>query len=173
MGIAGRHDHAEPHGHTGHGHAGQHDHKWAQYAREQLRRAGHNRGASRDAMIEVFAGEGCACSAREIEELANRERLDRKPVGRSSIYRAIEELHDLGLITRVDLGDGVTRYEAVRPDDDHHHHHILCEQCGALIPFDDAELERAIGAIAGRHGFVVKEHDVTLRGVCWQCERTS
>jgi Fur family transcriptional regulator, ferric uptake regulator len=154
-------------GQSAHHHA---DGKWAHYAHEQLRRAGHNRGASRDAMIDVFAGEGCARSAREIEELANHERADRKPVGRSSIYRAIEELHDLGLITRVDLGDGVTRYEAVRPDDDHHHHHILCERCGALIPFDDAELERAIGAIAGRHGFVVKEHDVTLRGVCSECE---
>jgi Fur family transcriptional regulator, ferric uptake regulator len=165
MGIA-RLDHAQ-HTHT---HGGP-DQTWARLAREQLRRAGHNRGASRDAMIDVFAAEECARSAREIEELANRERAGGKPVGRSSIYRAIEELHDLGLIMRVDLGDGVTRYEAVRPDDDHHHHHILCEQCGALIPFDDAELERAIGAIAGRHGFVVKEHDVTLRGLCEHCDR--
>ncbi len=160
MGIEDPHSHAHNHS-PGSG--------WAQHAHAQLRAAGHNRGASRDALIEVFAAQGCACSAREIEQLINVGRRDGKPVGRSSIYRAIEQLHDLGLIVRVDPGDGVVRYEAIRTDHDHHHHHMLCERCGALIPFDDPTLETAIAAIASRNEFTVKEHDVTLRGLCAEC----
>lgn len=145
--------------------------KWARHALVELRRAGHNRGASRDAMIALFAGEECARSAREIEEAVKR--VKGGPVGRSSVYRGIEELHDLGLITRVDVGDGIVRYEAVRLDEEHHHHHMLCERCGLLIPFDDAELERTLLAVAQRYAFTLKDHDVTLRGVCVECRADS
>ncbi|HTW12790.1 MAG TPA: Fur family transcriptional regulator [Solirubrobacteraceae bacterium] len=138
---------------------------WAEHAREEIRRGGHNRGAARDALIDVFARNGCALTAQEIEHQLQRER----PVGRASIYRALELLHGMHLITRVDVGDGTARYERAHVGHDHHHHHLVCERCGTLVAFDDPELEAAIHKLNDRFGFDASEHEVTLRGACPEC----
>jgi Fur family ferric uptake transcriptional regulator len=90
-------------------------------------------------------------------------------VGRASIYRVLEELEELGLVTRLDLGTGTARFEAVDPAGDRHHHHLLCDDCGDLVPFSDPELERAIGRLARRLPYPVSGHDVTLHGSCASC----
>jgi Fur family transcriptional regulator, ferric uptake regulator len=140
---------------------------WARQARSALRRAGHKRGAAREALIKLFAGEDCALSIPEVEE-----RLEfRRPVARASIYRALEVLSDLDLLTRIDVGDGVARYERAHDHDgEHHHHHLICDTCGLLIPFDDDGLETAIEGLSARLRFETKGHEVTLRGTCEHCK---
>ncbi len=140
--------------------------EWAEQARKVLHRAGHSKGAARDALIELFAAEECALSIPELEErLASR-----RPVGRASIYRALDLLHELDLLVRVDIGDGLVRYERVHlADEDHHHHHMICDSCGLLMAFDDDPLEAAINSLSDRHGFEAKVHEVTLRGTCAAC----
>ena len=59
--------------------------------------------------------------------------------------------------------EGIARYEPVDPSGDHHHHLVL-EDTGDVVPFDDAELERAIAGIGQRLGLVVTSHEVILRG---------
>jgi Fur family ferric uptake transcriptional regulator len=138
---------------------------WAVHAREVIQRAGHHRGAARDKLIDLLAAQDCALSALEIEDNLRRD----GQVARASVYRALELLHDHELVTRLDLGDGVARYEVADPSGRHHHHHLICEQCGQLVPFDDAGLERSISQLSRRLGFVTKEHEVTLRGNCPDC----
>ena len=147
---------------------------WAIYARQVLRRAGHHRGAARERLIDLLARQDCALSALEIEDGlrstgAGSGTGGDRPVGRASVYRALELLHDHDLVTRLDLGDGVARYEPADPGGEHHHHHLLCEQCGQLVPFDDPALERSINQLSRRLGFVTKDHEVTLRGNCPDC----
>jgi Fur family transcriptional regulator, ferric uptake regulator len=140
---------------------------WSRQARALLRRAGHSRGAARDTLIELFADQDCASSVSEVEELLE---LRQRPVGRASIYRALEVLSDLGLLVRIDVGDGAARYERAHDHaGEHHHHHLICDTCGLLIPFDDDELEQAIDGASVRLGFDTKGHDVTLRGTCEDC----
>jgi Fur family transcriptional regulator, ferric uptake regulator len=140
------------------------DQTWAEQARETVRRAGHNRGAARDALIDVIARNGCALTVPEIEvELQDR------PVGRASIYRALELLHGLHLVSRIDVGDGVARFERAHAPHGSHHHHLVCDECGTLIAFDDEDLEQAIHRVSDRLGFDASEHEVTLRGTCAGC----
>ncbi len=145
------------------------DTEWAVHARQVLRRAGHHRGAARERLIDLLAGQDCALSALEIEDGLRSLSTDERPVGRASVYRALELLHDHDLISRLDLGDGVARYEPVDPGGEHHHHHLVCDQCGQLVPFDDPALERSINQLSRRLGFVTKDHEVTLRGNCPEC----
>jgi Fur family ferric uptake transcriptional regulator len=76
----------------------------------------------------------------------------------------------LDLLSRVEIGDGVARYEPQRPHDDAHHHHLVCDGCGKLTPFQDDALERAIHGLAARVAFDVSDHDVTLHGSCENCK---
>jgi Fur family transcriptional regulator, ferric uptake regulator len=140
--------------------------RWAEAAGDRLSEAGYRRGGARKAVIELLSRQECALSALEIEDLL---RDSGRQVGRASIYRVLEELEELGLVARLDLGTGTARFEAVDPGGDRHHHHLLCDDCGDLVPFSDAELERVIGRVSQRLPYAVSGHDVTLHGSCESC----
>jgi Fur family ferric uptake transcriptional regulator len=138
---------------------------WSEHALERLSGSGYRRGGARQAVIELLDEQACALSALDIEDRL-RERAGRR-VGRASIYRVVDELVTLDLLTRVDVGDGVARYEPQRTHV--HHHHLVCDGCGRLEPFEDDGLERAIRRLADRVSFDVSDHDVTLHGSCASC----
>ena len=136
--------------------------EWVEHALSELGRAGYRRGGARTAVVEVLGRHSCARTALEIDDELRAE--DRR-VGRASVYRALEQLDGLGLVTKVDVGHGTARYEPVRPGG-HHHHHIVCDDCGNVLPFEDPELERSIDRLSRRLDFAVAEHDVVLHGSC-------
>ena len=146
---------------------------WADRARARIRRAGHRRSAPREVLIELFAREDCAVTVHEVDKQLKawlEQGAVSRAVGIASVYRGVEVLQDLRLIARVDVGDGVARYERARLEhDDHHHHHFVCDRCGVLVPFDDDALESAISGLESRFGFQTKEHEVVLRGTCAAC----
>jgi Fur family ferric uptake transcriptional regulator len=138
---------------------------WRDHTDRRLRDAGHRRGGAREAVVELLSRQSCALSAQEIDD---QLRGGDRAVGRASVYRALEQLAELKLVARVDVGDGVARYEPTPPGGEHHHH-VVCERCGRLEAFEDEELEQAIRRLSGQLRFAVDEHEVTLRGVCPRC----
>lgn len=142
---------------------------WTAHTTAALAEAGYRSSAAREEVIAAIAELGCSITAREIADLL-RERGS--GVGLASIYRALELLDRLGLVQRFDVGEGVARYEAALPGGDHHHH-LVCDSCGAVEPFEDEALERAIHGLSDRTDFAVAAHDVTLRGECPACRSGS
>ncbi len=138
---------------------------WSEHVHTVLARAGLKRGGARERVIELLAREPCALSAVEIED-ALRE--SGRPTGRASIYRVLDLLAEHGLVERVEVGDGQSRFERVHPSG-HHHHHLVCDRCGRLVAFDDPGLERAIDELSDRLGVTIESHDVLLRGACRRC----
>ena len=127
--------------------------------------AGLRHGEARERVIELLAGESCALSAVEIEDAL---RASGRPTGRASIYRVLELLVEKDLVERLEVGDGVSRFEPSHPGGEHHHH-LVCDRCGRLVAFDDPGLERAIGRLSDRLGLRVDHHEVVLRGSCGAC----
>ena len=84
------------------------------------------------------------------------------------MYRTLDQLERLHLVQRVEIGGDAAGYERMDPEE--HHHHLVCERCGSLVPFADAELERAIAAVGREADFDVATHDVVLRGRCLRCK---
>jgi Fur family ferric uptake transcriptional regulator len=138
---------------------------WAARAERELADAGYRRGEARTAVIELLDGQHCALSAVEIEQ-ALRDR-GRRGVARASIYRILEELEALRLLSRVSVGQGLARFEPVREEG--HHHHMVCDRCGDVFPFEDPELERSIRRLSRKVEFRVAEHEVVLHGECSDC----
>ena len=137
---------------------------WSDQASRRLAEAGYRRGGARAAILELLDEQRCALTAYDIE-VALRKR--RRAVGRASVYRILDELAELGVVTKVELGQGVARYEPARAE--HHHHHLVCDTCGDVVPFHDEALERAITALSRRVDFDVAEHDIVLHGACAEC----
>jgi Fur family ferric uptake transcriptional regulator len=115
--------------------------------------------------VGFLAAQDCCHSAHEIHDGV---RAAGGAVGVASVYRALDTLAELRLVQRVDVGDGVARFEPSLGDD-HHHHHLVCDGCGKVEPFTDEPLERALERAAGRLGYAMEQHDVVLRGACDDC----
>jgi Fur family transcriptional regulator, ferric uptake regulator len=138
---------------------------WVTWAADRLAEAGHRRGGARRELLELMGAQPCALSAFEIED---RLAAGPRRVSRASIYRILEELEAVGLVQRVEVGAGITRYEPVRTDHDHHHH-LVCDSCGSLQPFTDDALERAVALASERVDLDVSEHEIVLHGTCRDC----
>jgi len=132
---------------------------WSEHAGEVLRGAGLRASAGRSAVVELLGRQSCLLTAQEISD---RLRETHSAGSTATVYRALETLHELGLVRRFDSGEGVARYEPVDPSGEHHHH-IVMEDSGDVVPFEDAELERAIDGLGERLGLVVTSHDIILR----------
>ncbi|MGH2873926.1 MAG: Fur family transcriptional regulator [Solirubrobacteraceae bacterium] len=139
--------------------------QWTEHALRVLGAEGHRRARAREALIDLLGSERCALSAFEVEE---RLRADGRPVARASVYRILELLVELRLVGRLELGDGIVRYERIDPAGEHHHH-LVCDVCGQLVPFDDRGLERSIDRLSERLGFRADAHEVVLHGACGTC----
>jgi Fur family ferric uptake transcriptional regulator len=138
---------------------------WSETALARLRETSGRSGGARRRVVAYLDRQDCCLSAQEIHDGL---RSDGVRIGIASVYRALDGLDQLGLLQRVDLGDGVARFEPAHADGEHHHH-LVCDGCGKVEPFEDAVLEFAIERVSGEHGYVVAAHEVVLRGTCEDC----
>jgi Fur family ferric uptake transcriptional regulator len=139
---------------------------WTETALSRLRDASGRSGGARKVVVEILGGQQCCLSAQELHDHA---RASGSRVGIASVYRALDGMAALGLVQRVDLGDGVARFEQAHDDESEHHHHLVCDDCGKVEPFADPTLESAIERVADGRGYVVAAHDVVLHGACEDC----
>jgi Fur family transcriptional regulator, ferric uptake regulator len=141
------------------------DTTWGEHAFEVLRAAGHRGAQARRTLVEFLDAQPCALTAREIDAAL---RDSGQAIGLASLYRNLDLLVDLKLVGRLDVGQGMARYERLLPSGEHHHH-LVCERCGRITPFDDRALEESIRRLCRKVDFEVAEHDVVLRGACADC----
>ena len=140
--------------------------RWTEHALAALADHGHRLGGARSAVVDALGRHGGCLDA---EELVAGLRRDGQRVGLASVYRALALLSELGVLQRVPVAGGSARYELVGPGGDHHHH-LVCDDCGATTAFEDEALERAIGRLSRRTAYSVQAHDVTLHGMCPDCQ---
>jgi Fur family transcriptional regulator, ferric uptake regulator len=138
---------------------------WVDTALARMRSESGRSGGARRVVVEFLGDRECCVSAQEIHDGI---RAAGSRIGIASVYRALEGLAELGLVQRVDLGDGIARFERGDPRGEHHHH-LVCGDCGKVEPFEDSALEQAIAGIAGGRGYHVAAHEVVLRGACGDC----
>src|SRR5688500_6257801 len=141
------------------------DGSWREQTETALREAGFRAGGARTAVLDLMAGQDCCASAQDIHDGL---RASGRSVGIASVYRVLEVLSELRLVQRVDVGDGIARFEPAPPGGVHHHH-VVCDDCGKVEPFSDSSLERAIASASDRVGYRVDAHEVVLRGECGDC----
>ncbi len=109
------------------------------------------------------SGLGCHLTPSEIYAKA----CGRRPgIGFSTVYRGLERLHALGLVSEVSLpGVDSVAYEPTGP----RHAHFRCSKCGAIEDVAYAIPARTIRALAVRHGFDIESERVTFEGRCTAC----
>ena len=84
-------------------------------------------------------------------------------VGIVTVYRTLDLFTGLGLVRRLDLGQG-PRYELAED----HHHHLVCEDCGSVTEFERCPVDlQSLPRVGG--DFEVRAHSLEVYGRCSDC----
>ena len=131
-------------------------------ALERLKGAGHKLTKPRVSLLEAIARAHGPFSA---EELASTD------CDLVTVYRSLSTFAEVGILARIDLGDGILRYELNDPTG-HHHHHIVCTRCQKVEPLEICGLELEEERLRER-GYLAGYQDVSHRleffGICPEC----
>jgi len=84
----------------------------------------------------------------------------------STIYRALELLEQLGLVTHTHLGHGAPRYHLAAEAD---HVHLVCSSCGRITQVPPDAVEALVSALDEQHGFQTDVGHLTVFGRCASC----
>ncbi len=102
------------------------------------------------------------------EEISNKIKQNYNvSIGIATVYRAMKFFSDLKLVNQLDIGDGAIRYELNTSE---HHDHLICMSCGKIVEFTDDFIELNQIKIAEKNNFILKEHVMTIYGLCENCQ---
>jgi len=108
-------------------------------------------------------GQGRHLTTADIFVLAKQ----RQPaIGFTTVYRALDRLSELGLVSEVRVPNTDTTYYET-PGEPHAHFH--CEGCGRIDDLDYRLSSAVVARLARAHGIAVSEALVTLSGRCAAC----
>ena len=84
----------------------------------------------------------------------------------STVYRTLELLKQLGLVTETNLGGGRVRYHSAEKG---HHHHLVCQECGAIIDLDESVLFSLRDTLLREYKFIADLRHLAIFGRCVNC----
>lgn len=91
-------------------------------------------------------------------------------VSKSTVYRNLEDLMEVGIIDQVASSSDSKLYEIKTK---HHHHHFSCTDCGWVECVDVCELEKHLKAFEQKMrcaGMDVRKHLLGFEGLCNNCK---
>ncbi|MDD4202399.1 MAG: transcriptional repressor [Candidatus Omnitrophica bacterium] len=99
-------------------------------------------------------------------------------IGLTSVYRTLDMLISMGMVSKFDFGDGRARYEiAGEGQKEDHHHHLVCTICKRVINYNDfidEELQlinKTEKSLSEKHKFEIRSHLVQFYGICDKCKK--
>lgn len=140
----------------------------------RLRGAGERLTPGRRAVLEVLDEDSRHLDADAIlEQVAVRE----PGVHRATVYRSLQALVDLQIVSHTHVPAGATIYHLTLPagesddagDAPAAHAHLQCVRCEGFTDVDVAEFAPFAARIEETTGFVIDPGHGALLGVCAQC----
>lgn len=135
--------------------------------KENLKGKGYKLTPQRRAIVDILINnEGNHLTAEEIYDLV---KVDCPEIGLATVYRTILLLEEIGIISKIDLGDNCSRYELVHEEESHYHHHLICTDCGKISEVEGDLLETLENNIEQKYEFHIKNHSLKFYGLCKKC----
>jgi Fur family ferric uptake transcriptional regulator len=129
---------------------------------EAIRRRGGRVTDQRRAILCVLFEQSDHVTA---DDLAARVHGQLPDVHLTTVYRFLDTLAEMGLVTHVHLGHGPAVYHLSA----HHHAHVVCEECGGIGVIDDALLGRWSDQLRQANGFRLVDQHFAFAGRCTEC----
>ena len=122
--------------------------------------------AQRQLILEAIAESSGHMSAEHLyQQVAGRF----PDVNISTVYRTLEVLEELGVLSHVHFHDGSAQYHLAAEGE---HQHMVCRRCGADTELDLALLEPLGAELLRRYGFDADLAHTAIIGLCERCRRS-
>lgn len=140
----------------------------------RLREAGERVTPGRRAVLEVLDGQVGHLGA---DDIAARVAVVEPGVHRATVYRSLQALVDVGLVTHTHVPGGATIYHLTprraEPDvlvvESHGHAHLQCTVCERFTDVPVEEFAPLVARIDELFGFRVDADHAALLGTCRNC----
>lgn len=131
---------------------------------QQLRQRGLRLTPQREMVLSALHDVDALATAEMIHE---RVQAYTSSIDISTVYRTLELLQELNLVTCLELGGDQRKYELVTLHEPHIH--LVCRTCGKIVP---ADLDMAIPfvqSVQEDYGFTVDLGQLSVPGQCRDC----
>ena len=131
--------------------------------KQRLQARKHKLTTQRRTVLKVFIEH-----PGEVYGILREQSMD---IGLATVYRSLDLLAELGILQKMEFGDGCSRYEVgTMTPDEHQHHHMICMKCGKVFEFQDDLLDKLEKDICKKSGFKIVDHQVKFYGYCRECQ---
>lgn len=128
----------------------------------RLRASGHRLTPQRQLVLEAIAELGHATP----DDIVSQVRKVASGVNASTVYRTLELLEQLALVTHTHLGHGAPTYHVAH---DAEHVHLVCRSCSRVFEVSPDVVAPTVDLLAAEHGFVADVHHFAVFGQCASC----
>jgi Fur family ferric uptake transcriptional regulator len=128
-----------------------------------LREKGYRLTPQRMLVLEAIEASNDHISA---EEIYSQARAKYPYMNISTVYRTMELLKELGLVTETDLGSGRLLYH---PASKARHHHLVCQKCGKVQDVSSSMFQRLQHELMASYGFDASLEHMAVFGICKDC----
>jgi Fur family transcriptional regulator, ferric uptake regulator len=129
---------------------------------EELRARGYRVTPQRQLVLEAVTKLEHATP----EEICADVQRTARGVNISTIYRTLELLEQLGLVTHTHLGHGAPRYHLAAEAE---HVHLVCSECGRVVQVGPETVNALVAALKDTQGFETDVGHLTVFGKCADC----
>jgi Fur family ferric uptake transcriptional regulator len=129
---------------------------------EELRSRGYRVTPQRQLVLEAVT----ALRHGTPEEVCTRVQRIAHGVNISTVYRTLELLEDLGLVTHTHLGHGPPTYHLATEAE---HLHLVCQLCGSVTDLPPAVAGGLAETLERDYGFAIAVNHLTAYGRCRNC----
>lgn len=136
--------------------------------KEKFREGQYKLTSQRKIVLQAFLDhQDKHLSAEEVHSIL---RSASNEIGLATVYRTLELLSELGVLQKMDFGDGRSRYEVNSASDTHQHHHLICLRCNKVKEFEDDLLDALETAVSRKSNFLIVDHQLKFYGYCQDCQ---
>jgi Fur family ferric uptake transcriptional regulator len=133
----------------------------------QLRARGLRWTSQRRVLLEVLAGVDGHVTGAELVERSRRLDPATTP---STVYRTLDVLEELGVVSHSHGPGGRQEFHVNRAAD---HGHLVCTSCGRTWELASAEARELVEDLLATRGFAVDVDHLTIEGRCATCRGAS
>ena len=130
---------------------------------ESLREVGYRLTPQRMLIVSIIHDSRGHVTAEEIHA---RVKEHYPFVDISTVYRTLQLLKRLRIVSETDLGGGSVQYELT---DRQRHHHLVCRRCARTLALDDEVIEPLRARILEKHDFQADTEHFAIFGICGRC----
>ncbi len=139
----------------------------------KFKECGYRITIAREVILKILHNTSKHLSAEEIFLEVYKEYPN---IGLTTVYRTLDLLTRLGIVSKNDFGDNRARYElSFKREKFSHHHHLICTGCGMVIDYDDFMdkevefLKYVEEGLSKKFNFKIKSHLMQFYGLCNKC----